>query len=979
MESLFKWGWMHLGVVLLGVLPAAGQDSPYLVEDLDTATTQNGSGFSGGVEMGGYIYFAATSDALGEELWRTDGSVGGVTELVKDIQPGVGSSQVDHLTVMGSTLFFAADDGVHGLELWTSDGTEGGTVMVADIQPGIDRSNPRHFYEVNGDLLFVASDGVTNSELWIYDVSEGEAKLLKDINPGAGLGVGLSSLSAGGSYYSMLNGKLYFTADDGVHGWELWVSDGTEVGTQMVKDINSGSGDGALPTMTLFGSRLFFSGDDGTSGYELWATDGTEVGTTLVKDINPGSGSGGADELTVLGANLVFSATDINVGGARDSEVWISDGTESGTQRVKDIYPGTFGSFPTDFVRVGNHVAFEARDSGTGSRLLWKTDGTELGTVIVGSAPVTNPGVLTALDDNTLLFVRLESGVTGRELWMAKMAENTVTLLKDIRSGSSSGMDNFLEMQLFGSEMFFSASDGFSSNGDPHGELWKTDGTEVGTVKVAEINNSPRSGDPHQMAPLGNMVLFTQIGYSSLNERFLYASDGTPDGVVEVKELGIRQGIRKIIPVGDVAFLLVANKDFSIKKYELWKTDGTAGGTVILHSDIGDYPLSGSNPPPPDNFTLAGNQLFFVTERDDSGRELWASDGTAAGTKMVKDIRPGTSSSSPTSLAEMGGEVYFAADDGNTGRELWKSNGTADGTVQIKNLGVGSSSPGQLVAIGNTLFFAATFSGQRELWKSDGTADGTDLIRDIFPGSGSSFPDELTAVGDTLFFRADDGVHFTELWKSDGTEVGTVMIKDIYPGVERSLPEELTAIDDTLFFTADDGVHGRELWKSDGTEVGTELLMDTRQGSALGFGPQELIRVGQELFFRADSGAAGEELWRSDGTPENTVFFDINSGSAGSGPTMFAHTFTRLFFSATENSTGRELWAIPVSLPMPPPDKTTPVTRSRPNLALITALQKKIKKLTKKAKKAKKKGKKAKAKKFKKKVKKLKKQLVALL
>lgn len=866
--------------------------------------------------MGGYLYFPATTDELGEELWRSDGTAGGGAELVKDIFPGVEGSEINDLTVLGSTLFFRADDGVHGAELWMSDGTPGGTMMVKDIREGGSGSFPEDLHVVNGDLLFSAFEEASGTELWIYDVSEGQARLLKDINPGDD-GSMIRDTNYGTRYFCVFGGNLYFSADDGVNGTELWVSDGTELGTTLLHDNNTGSGDGCLPIMTVVGSKFFFVGNDGTAGLELWCSDGTALGTELVKDIRPGASSGSVGEMTAVGSLLFFEAND----GTTGVELWVSDGTEGGTTGL-DLNPGAGNFYPNDITAAGTHAVFEAFDVVGGSRVLWKSDGTAVGSTILGATGIPSTGGLTGLDSDTVLFTIFQSGVTGYELWKGTISTNTVELVKDINPGSSSSLYGQLtSMHKIGSEVFFSATDSSASNGDPEGELWKTDGTEGGTVKIAEINESPRSGEPVHMATLGNRVLFTRIGVSSFNQRLLLASDGTPDGVVEIKELSIWRRIHEIIPVGNIAYLLVANTESSIKKWELWKTNGTTAGTVQVHDDIGEYVTSGSNPPRPDNFTVMGNKLFFVTATDEEGRELWTSNGTTAGTKMVKDIRPGTSSSSPGSLVVFKDQLYFRAAISVSTSTLWRSDGTTGGTEEIPWGGL--TSPDKLTVVGDTLFLIASyippgpnFYRDRELWKTDGTEGGTALVKDIRPGLDGSFGTHLTTVGGTLFFTASDGVNGQELWKSDGTEGGTMMVEDIVSGSDGSQPSELFEFDDSLFFVVDDGVHGPELWKSDGTPGGTDLFKDTRPGSTLGQGPQEFFLVGDHFFFRAGADAEGEELWRSDGTPEGTMSFDINVGPAGSGPTIFAHTLNRLLFSAAESATGRELWAIPVTLPV---------------------------------------------------------------
>src|SRR5262249_37939179 len=163
-----------------------------------------------------------------------------------------------------------------------------------------------------------------------------------------------------------------------------------------------------------------------------------------------------------------------------------------------------------------------------------------------------------------------------------------------------------------------------------------------------------------------------------------------------------------------------------------------------------------------------------------------------AGTVLVKDIRPGNSpygfplTSSPDNLTAVGNQLFFSADDGVSGRELWKSDGTAAGTALVKDIGPGSgylgypygSNTRNRVAAGGRLFFTANDGVHgTEFWKSDGTAAGTVLVKDINPGSAygfpsSSYPSSLTAVGGKVFFSADDGVSGRELWKSDGTADG---------------------------------------------------------------------------------------------------------------------------------------------------------------------------------------------------------------
>src|SRR3990172_2989508 len=205
--------------------------------------------------------------------------------LVDDIYPGIGGSEPYYLTAVGNTLFFVAIDETHGDELWRSDGTEAGTEMVKDIFPGKFNSHPENLTNVNGTLFFMASDGIHGEELWRSDGTEAGTAMVKDIIPGSGGSAGVYSPD-----WVVFDGKVFFIANDGVHGDELWRSDGTEAGTEMVKDIFPGKFNSHPENLTNVNGTLFFMASDGIHGEELWRSDGTEAGTAMVKDIIPGSG-----------------------------------------------------------------------------------------------------------------------------------------------------------------------------------------------------------------------------------------------------------------------------------------------------------------------------------------------------------------------------------------------------------------------------------------------------------------------------------------------------------------------------------------------------------------------------------------------------------------------------------------------------------------------------------------------------------------
>jgi ELWxxDGT repeat protein len=203
--------------------------------------------------------------------------------------------------------------------------------------------------------------------------------------------------------------------------------------------------------------------------------------------------------------------------------------------------------------------------------------------------------------------------------------------------------------------------------------------------------------------------------------------------------------------------------------------------------------------------------VLFWPNDGTTGQELWSSDGTAAGTVLVKDINPGPGHASDLlPLFPVDGAVFFSADDGSTGNELWKSDGTTKGTVLIKDITPGSagSHPWGLANVSGTLFFTADDGTTgRELWKSDGTAAGTSRLADINPGVASS--DIKKWVTPVIIFRQYIPHVFLPQPQPD------VNPRAAYFPWWRFFVERLRALvvsEERLFFAGNDGTHGRELW-----------------------------------------------------------------------------------------------------------------------------------------------------------------------
>ncbi|MCB9917367.1 MAG: hypothetical protein H6832_03085 [Planctomycetes bacterium] len=328
------------------------------------------------------------------------------------------------------------------------------------------------------------------------------------------------------------------------------------------------------------------------------------------------------------------------------------------------------------------------------------------------------------------------------------------------------------------------------------------------TVSVFDINKNG-AGLPAQFTACDNLMFFT--AYSSLNDIELWVAE--PRGSI-FRLADIYPGPFGSFPENLTCFKgrLYFNAVDPVVGRELWVSDGTAAGTRLV-KDIRNPGDSRPHSLAPCT-TAAGKELLFMSANTDLGYELFVFDGLDV--TLVKDIRPGASASNPQHTVSCNGRVFFFADDGQNGVEPWVSDGTAAGTTLLRDInpGTAGSTGGPIVCCGDKVFFRATdgIAGV-ELWCSDGTGSGTVMVKDIRPGAGNSLPNWLTAVGNLLYFTADDGTYGTELWVSDGTLAGTRLVSDINPGASSSSPFSLAVCDGELFMSANHDTYGRELWK----------------------------------------------------------------------------------------------------------------------------------------------------------------------
>jgi ELWxxDGT repeat protein len=833
-----------LALLLSCIAPLAlHAQTAHLVKDINSTTNANAASSSPGgfFGFGSRVFFAAWTPGAGRELWVTDGTQAGTTQ-VADLRSGSADSSPSRFTIVNDKLIFNARDS-RGEELWMTDGTAAGTRLMADISPSSSMPGDRIVF--HGKMLFSAHEPVNGRELWVTDGTPAGTRLFKDLRPG--------TESSEPQSFVLMNGLIYFVA-----GNALWKTDGTETGTVVVKDSVSAF------ALTVAGSRLFFNGYSAATGTEPWVSDGTEAGTHLLVDIGAGTASSTYYPMTAFGDRVLFAASDSEHG----TELWISDGTAAGTRMVRDIYPGLYDSTTYPSIAILGGTAFFAATTPSTGAELWKTDGTEAGTMLVSDiVPGTAGSALAGLTTvgSRIFFVNWSG--SSSLLWVT---DGTTAGTQKVRTPEPT-------VGQSGNETLFTAVDGviyFSGANPLNGfEPWKSDGTAAGTSMIANLaRDSAPSSVPGNLRAAGDWVYFDAWDGLETHRpdggdpRSIWRSDGTPEGTVELTD--------------SVSYLSVpwpvGRSMFFSRNDALWISDGTAAGTKPASEFVSRFPgnpaiqfilgdtimvsaaeklwattlASGSSAVSLDvssgfgYFDFAG-RLGYFAQNFISGFSLRTSDGTPAGTYTI--ARDFTGYAYGRKPAVMGGHLYFV-NVGDGFPKLWTSDGTFQGTVVVRSLPGDTAS---LVTAGRKIFFVTT---DHQLWVTDGTEAGTRTLPATPAG------DLVVAVGDRVVFAASDSASGPELWVSDGTVDGTRLLRDIFPGATGSYPDKLTSVAGVVYLSANDGLHGYEVWVTDGTAEGTKLAADVQPGTEYSY-PQDYVRAGEQIFFTATTSATGRELW----------------------------------------------------------------------------------------------------------------------
>lgn len=402
------------------------------------------------------------------------------------------------------------------------------------------------------------------------------------------------------------------------------------------------------------------------------------------------------------------------------------------------------------------------------------------------------------------------------------------SLLKDIYPGESNSFPS--QFTPKDNQLFFTASDGITS-----GALWVTDGSETGTTKL--VGENLNVDLVRNITNVNGTIYF--FGRNQDFGKGLWKSDGTNSGTVLVKgNIGNSNDLS--------GSKIVANQDtiFFIHDYELWRSDGTEDGTFIIESGFssiqllsnfngeiflwlwpeqvspwGIYKTNGGI----NSLQLVKEGLIYSPEFYEptastsdfmcfmlNSWELWKTDGTIENTSLVKIFDEGFINQMVQGFVAIDSLIYFQGFQQGYGVEFWRTNGTQEGTYMVKDLKPGGSGsyPRQFSKASENIFFVTS-----TLWKSDGTESGT-----VSVGGGGN---RLTTDGIDVYFHKEG-----DIWIWDHTIDGVYQITDV---LFQNNPEDLIIVDNKLFFTANDGMSGREIWFLDLNEIGTSAYNYSRE------------------------------------------------------------------------------------------------------------------------------------------------------
>ncbi len=752
----------------------------------------------------------------------------------------------------------------------------GQLVLERDINQEAASSNPEYIAELNNQLYFRADDGINGEELYRYDISTGDVTLVADIRP----------YDAGGSPSAVISfdEKIYFVSRDEILNNDyLFIHDPLDNSTQRLMD-NQGSDVEEPSNLFVFNGQLFFSAEF-AEGVELGRYDPVANSIIMVDDLNP-DGDSYPNFFNEVDGKLWFTATN---GGQTDSRLWSYDPV---TEQVENIlYNSPDGVYPS--------MSF-----------LYHYDGK--------------------------FFFRGHTQANGEELWRYDIATNTLLETPEIYLGPASSSPS--GFKAFNGKLYFAAR----TVGEGREIRVYDPATETVSLVADILTEGNGNSNPGSIVELGDKIYFTAtVNTNQERKLFAYNED---DGLSEAGILDNNDDPNYLTILFENNATIYLSGNQVENGTELYKF--APGGTVELAADINQTTV-GSDPY---SFTVYNGKLYFGADEINSGTEIWVYDPTTGLVEILSDL-PG--STLPNFLTPLDGKLYFTGNHPVEGYGLLfydESTGEINPTAYITPNNTGHIT--SLTVYNDLLYFSAIDEDfDRELFVYRPGDNSFERLTDLNPNGGSSVED-LFVFENELYFRADDGQAGRELWKySDLTGMASLVV-DINPGADGSSlgwfeiydneiyfaafgenttkqvfsyntttqeltqrtdisgnldPRHLRVYRDRLFFSGRfSSSIGRELMSYDAATDETILVEDLSAGSS---SPAEMIVFDDKLYYSASTDTFGRELWQYNDTIMSIVA-DIRPGVPSSEPTRFYLFNDKLYFTANDGIRGSELWSI---------------------------------------------------------------------
>jgi len=875
----------------------------------------------------GRLAFFVTEGKEDATLWTTDHTGQNLRELLSLPRSSASSSRGATITPLSARLdtgiFFIVEDHLDS-GLWFTDGTVAGTTRLSSYTP-----EEQQVFIPRGSALayMVLQDGIHGAEPWASDGTLAGTRLLADVKPGP---------SSSGARFSsdpedLFGDEVIFVANDGVHGFEMWRTDGTSQNTSMLFDFAQGAASGVFFPPRVAGPSLLFIGESPMFGGEVHVSDGTLAGTRIVLDIAQGPASGvNRDFLQRVGERFLFYGTNATSG----EELWTTDGTVQNTEILVEVTAGSAPGYVswTSEVEGSDRVLFVA---GLGpARRLWSSDGTPQGTAAI-TGDATTPFAFDkaswkdALFFDGMIYFLVDDDVHGKQIWRSDGTEVGTSMLQwPAPSALPEGYPDDgspRELVVYNGFLHFTADDGVNGR-----ELWRTDGTASGTALFADVLPGARGSSPEFVAVDDGLVL---LASDTLERREIWGSDGVNPGAIMLSAFdGSSQGSDPsdfLVHRGVLYFTAATSA-----RREFFKYDPLGGGSPAV---IGSpYEIADAVKP-----LVFDDEVYLEGNGYDDTQGLYAISGGLLGV-------PGLSQ--PLVKSTPSGDVLLFTTYSTFESEVWRSDGTSSGTARIALLD-GALWP-TLVPVGDRVLLADRFDDSLYVITEQ-------LDRVIALPARASFEQErqdYMRFGDSVLFRNPED---NELWISDGTAAGTVsLLSGVHDFGAR--PGDYAEHDGVMYFTAGQSA---ELWRTDGTAAGTERVMTSgdvgsRQivdmaflgdllvfGTARYFGDiaglhaldlatSEVTTLSSSVIFapdaalsasvilddrlvfaalRAKDGGAVGQLWVTDGTSRGTrqvMILEQASDVELPVGVEFVELNDSVYFSFDDGVHGSELWRI---------------------------------------------------------------------